>query len=185
VEINNMKAIVSNVIPFRKREEQETGIKIQRKDVPESQSTSQTRLQNPALFRTGKGFFKVDIENGIDYLIEAAKTKAGDVLGYLIKNMQFGNIAYVSPVTISRDTGIHLTHVSRYLAKLEGDGHIARYRTDSGAHAFLVSPAIGVKGNAQNERTAKAMWEALGKKRLTKGIRKQVKKTNGKEATNT
>lgn len=113
-----------------------------------------------------KGFFKLDIEYGVGYLIEAGKTKAGQVLHCLIKNMQFGNVAYMSPQVIALELDMDISHVRKYLKSLEGDGHIASFKTDNNGYAYLVSPAIGVKGNKENEIKAKAMWLALGNKRI-------------------
>ncbi|SFH20091.1 replication protein (RepL) [Nitrosospira sp. Nsp14] len=83
------------------------------------------------------------------------------MLGYLIKNMHFGNIAHVSPTTISRETKIDLPNVSRYLTRLRGDRLIDRYKTDSGTDAFFINPGMCFKGNAEARRLAIRKWEKL------------------------
>jgi hypothetical protein len=105
------------------------------------------------------------------------KTRAGDVLAYLIKNTRYGNKVSVSPKIISSETGIHLTHVSTYLKVLVAEGYIGRDKSDSGANIFMICPAIGVAGDSESEETAWREWERLKLKCAKKQVREVLKRS--------
>jgi hypothetical protein len=187
--------IISNVVPFR---QDDVGINKDigggvlqdiKKDAAQTQAGSHPRLydlttKNARSYnpnregKTEKDFAIVYMKYGIDYLVQAGKTKAGKVLGYLIKNMRFGNIAHVSPTTISRETKIDLPNVSRYLTRLCGDRLIDRYKTDSGTHAFFITPRMCFKGNTEARRLAIRKWEKLSFKYTKEQLHKVQLKTS-------
>jgi predicted transcriptional regulator len=180
-----MKQIINNVVDIRqyRREviDTDTGeityvtesVKNKRKSKATSQASAREGGQDSVCLKTsvGLGFFKVDIQNGISYIIDAGKTKAGEVLDCLIKSMRYGNVAYIKPSIIALELNMNPTHVRKYLRDLIAKGYIAKFDTDNGV-AYMVSPAIGIKGNGQHERIAKAMWLSLGNKRIKKIISK-------------
>jgi hypothetical protein len=105
------------------------------------------------------------------------KTRAGDVLAYLIKNTRYGNKVSVSPKIISSETGIHLTHVSGYLKVLVTEGYIARDKSDSGENIFIICPAIGVAGDSESEARAWREWNGLKLKCTKKQVREVLKRS--------
>lgn len=127
-------------------------------------------------------FFKINLEHGLDLLTQAMKTRARDVLKFLIKNTEYGNKVKVSPKIISWETGIDLTHVSRYLKVLVTEGHIVRDKSDSGGDIFMISPRIGVAGDPQSEAAAKREWERLRLKCVKKRAREvRLKSSAGQD----
>lgn len=120
--------------------------------------------------KVGDGFIKVKVKS-MNEVANLCMNSNGIVFNCLLENMRYGNLAYVSPTSISKDTQISLSSVCKSLKKLRDNGFIAEFKAKNGGKYYLISPHICVKGDGQHESMAKAMWSKYIKQKTKKVIK--------------
>lgn len=104
--------------------------------------------------------FNMQFRSGLTCLMDPSFGRKTNVLGYVLSEVRYGNISYVSAADVAKAINTGERYAGNILKELEKDGAILAMQ-----HGYMVNPFCWLAAEESQREAVKEKWRRLRKER--------------------